>query len=220
MNGLICSILLAGLLCPPYYGWAQTTQNRVEERTGDSLMVGVLAGGALSAIKGDLTEAHRFRGDVIAGVYVDYQISQYVTSKFQLYYIGMGTAFSDNLLNSSLRFGYLVLPALIGVKVRDDINLFIGPYGGYLLRAIDHTDNFESDISDLIADFDFGFKVALEYHLNSKWSILLGYHHGLHDISDNQAPRTFNQYNRAFSLSLSYYLSIIPLNKPQNQHQP
>ncbi len=160
----------------------------------------------LSNIGGDFTDDYSFRGNILFGVYALYALTAQLFFMPHLYYIGLGTSFSDSSFDVSLRLAYILLPLLVMYAINDQWKVGLGPYFGFLLSAKNKGDGVDQDVKDFTSGFDFGIKVAVAYKLTEQFALGLSYLHGLSNIADNEGSSNFDQYNRAILFTV--YLNI------------
>lgn len=170
---------------------------------------GIAMAFVLANIGGDFTDDNSFRGTFMFGVFAMYALTTQLYLLPSLYYIGLGTSFSDSSFDVSLRLAYLMLPILVMYAITEQWKVGLGPYFGFLLSAKNKGDGVDQDVKDFVSGFDFGIKIAVMYKVSEYLSLSLGYLHGVTNLSDNNSSESFKQYNRA--IMFAAYINLMAL---------
>ena len=221
-------LLVAGALCVTFLlatgtGYAQNTiadlETSIPADTSDLAAIkesgkweyGIVGGLQFSTIEGDLTDDHSYIPGFHAGVFGTMEIFSPLGLKVELYYAGLGTGFVS-FSDSELHLNYLVLPIMFTYEFRPGFTLGIGPYFGFLLNARDKGDDFEEDITDLIAGLDVGVKVGIYYQLSNVVNLGVSFNRGFINTQSGGRNSSFKQYNQSILVTTAVNLSRL-LNK-------
>lgn len=172
---------------------------------------GIVGGLQFSTIEGDLTDDHSYIPGFHAGVYGTVEIFSPLGLMIELYFAGLGTGFAS-FSDSELHLNYLVLPVMFTYDFRPGFSMEIGPYFGFLLSARDKGDDFEEDISDLIAGLDVGVKLGIYYQLSKVVNLGVSFNRGFINTQSGGRNSSFKQFNQSILLTTAVNLSRI-LNK-------
>ncbi len=174
---------------------------------------GVLGGYQFSTIEGDLTDNYSYIGNFSAGAYGTAQIFPPLGLMIEFYYAGLGTGFAT-IGDSKLHFNYLVLPVLFTYEFRPKFTTGLGPYFGFLLNARDQGDDFEENITDLIAGLDVGIKIAVYFQVSEIINLGVSFNRGFINTQSGERVSTFKQYNQSIMFTTSINLTKILTNSP------
>jgi hypothetical protein len=169
---------------------------------------GVLGGFQFSTIEGDLTEDHSYIGDFSAGVYAWVLLFPPLGLMTELYYAGLGTGFVT-IGDSKLHLDYLVLPVMFTYEFKPKLNLGLGPYFGFLLKARDQGDDFEEIITDLISGLDVGVKLGVYYQVTEVINLGFTFNRGFINTQSGGRMGRFKQYNQSIMFTTSVNLTKI-----------
>ena len=172
---------------------------------------GIAGGFQFSTVAGDKTNSHSYIPGFHAGVFGAVEIFSPLGLMIELYYVGLGTGFAS-FSDSELHFNYLVLPVMFTYDFRPGFSMGIGPYFGFLLSASDKGDDFEEDISDLIAGLDIGVKLGFYYQISKVVNLGVSFNRGFINTQNGSRNSSFKQYNQSILLTTAINLSRI-LNK-------
>lgn len=161
---------------------------------------GAMGGILFSTIEGDLTEQHSYIVDFNAGIYGEVEIFQPLGLMVELYYAGLGTGFVS-ISDSKLHFNYLVLPVLLTYHLKPSVTLALGPYFGFLLKAVDEGDDFKETITDQVNALDVGVKIGLYYKISKVVDLGVGFNRGFINTQRGDRVSNFKQYNQCLMLT-------------------
>lgn len=167
---------------------------------------GIAGGFQFSTIEGDITDGHSYIPGFHAGIYGAVEIFSPLGLMVELYYAGLGTGFAS-FSDSELHLNYLVLPVMFTYDFRPGFSLGIGPYFGFLLSASDKGDDFEEDITDLIAGLDVGVKLGIYYQLGKVVNLGVSFNRGFINTQSGGRNSSFKQYNQSILLTTAVNLS-------------
>lgn len=161
---------------------------------------GAMGGVLFSTIEGDLTEQHSYIVNFNAGIYGEVEIFQPLGLMVELYYAGLGTGFVS-VSDSKLHFNYLVLPVLLTYHLIPSVTLALGPYFGFLLKAVDEGDDFKETITDQVNALDVGVKISLYYKISEVVDLGVGFNRGFINTQRGDRVSNFKQYNQSLMLT-------------------
>ena len=102
------------------------------------------------------------------------------------------------------QYDYLNLPVTLKFYTGKGFNVHFGPYFAILVNATqrENPGNIENDISDFIANTDYGAFAGVGYDLEMGLNFELRYNYGLTDVDSQQ---NIERRNRVFQISATYF---------------
>jgi len=169
---------------------------------------GIMGGLLFSTVEGDNTEEHTYIPDFNAGLYATTDIFPPLGFRLEFYYAGLGAGFAG-VTDSKLHFNYLVLPALLTYQFAPDFTLGVGPYFGYLINARDHGDDYDEDITDLLARLDIGAKIGVYFQISPVVNLSVSFQRGFINTQSGERVSTLKQYNQCVMFTTSFNVTRI-----------
>jgi hypothetical protein len=179
---------------------------------------GIMAGLAASQVDGDMYAGYH-RAGLIAGVFVNHDLSEKFLWQLEIKYIQKGSFKNENpdafdYSIYSLRLNYFELPLLIRFKYKEHFSFDAGLSLGYLAayREADQIGELPYDATR--PDFhkvEFASQMGGSYHFNKNFSLNARYSYSILQVRDHVGGGVHwtnrGQYNNVLQFSLYYCIN-------------
>jgi hypothetical protein len=156
------------------------------------------------------------KGGLLAGVFIDYPLSDDIFLTMELDYTEKGSRAKDGLIENSgswnmAKLSYLEVPIFFNYRLTDKFDLIIGlSYGIKVAHNYIESDGTENPDYDFTKSYDFGINGGVNYHLSKKFLVSIRAFSSLITIGKEESNPIWARTNRGFinnvvSCSLKYY---------------
>jgi hypothetical protein len=137
------------------------------------------------------------------GLFTEAVVTPFFSLQQELLYSLQGAAL-DPSREIKLSYHYLNLPLIAKIYFYQDASLDLGLQYGFLISAIQNTDQFNNNITDNVRRTDFAGVIGVSYHLADQWIFQFRYNVGFTDTADRNIIYELRDTNRVLQISAGW----------------